>query len=395
MKISETHLELYSKNSLLLQTIESLITHDRIFVGNQTDDFSIAGVLKGSNRVLLLGLGYGGAIRPILAGNNNIQITAVDMNPKSLNACSLILEEFFPNITKQLNYVLDDADNFLRNYTGLSFDTVCIDLYTDTGYPSIVFNGEFWSNIKKILSENGTVLFNSWGLPQQLEPLKINTAQTAIANIMINNFPYLSYLPHRRNITFIANFTENIEIKNNICVDNLIGLDRVLMKFLPLRVKYVERLSGENIDYSNKKTDILTLEEFDQVMNKQWLLLIQNCNKALEDKGCKKIKSMIELLENPEIAKLMTIQLLESRAPESATLPVLLGAYAFDNPEGLDWYFQWLLEECDILFGLNPEWFINTAFWQLLSISVNPFANYSNWSNCIENVIDKINEHEQ
>lgn len=258
MKISETHLELYSKNSLLLQTIESLITHDRIFVGNQTDDFSIAGVLKGSNRVLLLGLGYGGAIRPILAGNNNIQITAVDMNPKSLNACSLILEEFFPNITKQLNYVLDDADNFLRNYTGLSFDTVCIDLYTDTGYPSIVFNGEFWSNIKKILSENGTVLFNSWGLPQQLEPLKINTAQTAIANIMINNFPYLSYLPHRRNITFIANFTENIEIKNNICVDNLIGLDRVLMKFLPLRVKYVERLSGENIDYSNKKTDILT-----------------------------------------------------------------------------------------------------------------------------------------
>lgn len=76
--------ELYSENQLHIHTIDSLITHDRVFVGNQTDDFAVAKVLQNSQRILLLGVGYGGALRPLLIGNSSVEITAVDLNPRSI-----------------------------------------------------------------------------------------------------------------------------------------------------------------------------------------------------------------------------------------------------------------------------------------------------------------------
>ncbi|MGO0714191.1 hypothetical protein P5641_03825 [Bacillus subtilis] len=121
--------ELYSENQLHIHTIDSLITHDRVFVGNQTDDFAVAKVLQNSQRILLLGVGYGGALRPLLIGNSSVEITAVDLNPRSIKISTLIFDEYFPALSRKINFIHKDALEYLKEFRDTPFDAICIDLY--------------------------------------------------------------------------------------------------------------------------------------------------------------------------------------------------------------------------------------------------------------------------
>jgi SAM-dependent methyltransferase len=380
---------LYSTDNFLLHSDDSLLVNDRIFVGNQTDDFVVSTFLPNSNRVLMLGLGYGGALRALLIGNNNVQVTAVDMNPMTIKATELIMENYFPEVSNKVNYVQNDAFQFLKEYTGPSFDTICLDLYTSKGYPPIVLEDEFWLSLKKVLSKEGTVLFNSWGLPQQLSPLEGGTAQQNIAHIMCEHFSYLSALPNRRNMTFIAHRQQIPVIKQYINKDDLNDIDRLIVDFFPQRIKNAKKINCENIKMVENEV-ILTMDEFNDEMYRRWPNLIKNCNQALDELGFNQVTDLIELLNEPIRAKKMTKLLLDRKAVESVTIPILVGASAFNKPEGLEWYLYWMLEDGEELMDSHKEWFINTALWQLLEIAANPYANYATWAGDIEQLLKKL-----
>ena len=150
---------LYSSKDFLLNSIESLVSGDRIFVGNQPDDFGIGGSITSGNKVLILGLGFGGSIRPLIAGIENISITAIDSDSNIINACSAIMNSFFPSLN-QIHYIHGDASNF-THYINDSFDLICIDVYTEEGYPRFIFNDEFWDNLSSSLTKDGSVIINS------------------------------------------------------------------------------------------------------------------------------------------------------------------------------------------------------------------------------------------
>nr|WP_256558394.1 hypothetical protein [Halobacillus sp. A1] len=381
--------DLYSSDNFLLHSDDSLLSNDRIFVGNQTDDFVVSSFLQNSKKVLMLGLGYGGALRALLIDDNEVQVTAVDINPNSMRATALIMENYFPGISNKVNYVQSDALQYLKEYNGQPYDVICLDLYTREGYPLFILHDEFWIYLKNILTEDGTVIFNSWGLPQQLSPLKGNTVQKSIAKFMGDHFSYLSALPNRRNITFIAHLQQVPVIRQIVNTEDFNAIDRLIVEFFPQRIKYAKKIKSEN--FKTLENDvILTMDEFNDEMYKRWPHLVEKCNEALVDLGYTQIRDIMELLDDPIKAKKMTKLLLERNAIESATIPVLVGAYSFHKPEGLDWYLYWMLEEAEELMDTHKEWVINTALWQLLEVAANPYANYDYWASDIELLFNKL-----
>jgi spermidine synthase len=380
---------LYSTDKFLLHSDDSLLTNDRIFVGNQTDDFVVASFLPNANRILMLGLGYGGALRPLLIGNENVELTVVDMNPRTLKATASIMENYFPGVTNKVNYILHEAFQFLKEYEGPPFDAICIDIYTSKGYPSIILEDEFWLYTKKNLSNEGTVLFNSWGLPQQLSPLEGNTVQQYVARMLSAHFSYLSALPNRRNLTFIAHRQQPPLLKHEIYKEDLSDIDRLIVEFFPQRIQHAKKINSENIKEIDNDI-ILSMEDLNDEMFKRWPNLIKNCNQALSDLGYNQVKDIMELLDEPTRAKSMTKLLLDRHEIESQTIPILVGAIAFDNPENLDWYLEWMVEDGEQIMDSYREWFINTALWQLLEVAANPYATYSKWAEDIERLFDKL-----
>ncbi|MGD6874284.1 spermidine synthase [Sutcliffiella horikoshii] len=384
---------LYSEDHLLLHTVESLVSSDRIFVGNQPDEFAIAGLLEKSKRVLMLGLGFGESLRPILAGNHDLQITAVDINASTLNACYSINENYFPLLNSKVNYINEDAFKYIYSYSGVEYDCICVDLYTKEGYPLQILDDDFWRSLKKILTADGTVIFNSWGLPQQLNPFHGDTIQVSIARRLLIHFEYNGYLPHRRNITFIANKKSKPKFRENIDYTHLNEVDRLILEFYPYRLRNILPLDIKLISkVESEENCINKMEQFNDEMFKRWPNLVNKCNEVMISLGFPKIISLSDIYKDPHLAKILTRNFLENKHIESVTIPILAASNAFENSGNLDWYLEWLVHDKEELLLNHKEWFINTAIWQLLSIAANPFSKYDYWVQDIEEILSVLSE---
>ncbi|CAM3845136.1 hypothetical protein BS11774_19805 [Bacillus subtilis] len=383
--------ELYSENQLHIHTIDSLITHDRVFVGNQTDDFAVAKVLQNSQRILLLGVGYGGALRPLLIGNSSVEITAVDLNPLSIKISTLIFDEYFPALSRKINFIHKDALEYLKEFRDTPFDAICIDLYRKSDYPKFVLTCEFWELIINNLTPKGAVLFNSWGLPQQLRPLEGGTIQQRVAQLICKHFKNVRVLPHRRNITFLAYQHHKLEEPKQKFGYPLRNIDKIIFQILPHRLKYALEIKLEKLDDKHFRIPNNTTEEIDREMYSRWSHLINVCNFSLHECGLSSINEISELAYDPLKARILTEYLLVKESDESSLIPVLIGAYAFEQPKGLEWYLQWMTEDAEKLMKLNAEWFINTALWQLLAMTANPYAHFEHWADDIQQLVTKLN----
>ncbi|MEJ8545582.1 hypothetical protein [Brevibacillus borstelensis] len=386
---SQVNSGLYSSKKILLHTIESLIVNDRIFVGNQSDEFAIAGFIESAQKILMLGLGYGGALRPLLIGNDDVEITAVDLNPHVLNACKSIIKDYFPEVSRKIKYVHGDGAR-VNEYFSTPFDVVCIDLYTDEGYPSFVLENEFWSMVTEILTPEGVVLFNSWGLPQHLRPFEGRTVHVQLAQIIQNYFKSVHLLPYRRNITFIANKQRVLNIHKRKSSYTLNDIDRIIVELIPHRLNYAKNL--EELHFFRDGMLATGMKEIDAEMLRRWPRLVNKINSVLLDIGYPKIESseLRQLIYDAERSRAVTERLIEINAPESTFVPTAMGAFAFEEPRGLEWYIKWILEDNAKLIKLNKEWFVNQALWQLLAMVANPYAHYKEWVVDIEHMVKQL-----
>lgn len=50
-----------------------------------------------------------------------------------------------------------------------------------------------------------------------------------------------------------------------------------------------------------------------------------------------------------------------------------------------------MTEDAEKLMKLNAEWFINTALWQLLAMTANPYAHFEHWADDIQQLVTKLN----
>lgn len=381
-------MDLYSNKKLILLTLETLLAGDRVFVGNQPDDFGIAGTLSPGTKVLVLGLGYGGALRAILAGIKDAEITALDYDLHTIKTCSSIFEDFFPNISKRINYIHGDAAH-LENYIHSKYDTVIIDLYNDEGYPDIVFQPHFWNQVKKVLSPQGIVLFNCMGLPTHLYPLEGNTPQTRCLRVLKNEFNHVYLAPYRRSLSIIASESPP-SVRENSPNHHLKTLDKLILDLFQLRWKYAEKLD-HSMQPSKYTNNVLNdRSSIDNEMINRWPNLIDTINKALTITGYPKLQAseIIKLVYDPVRAKDVTKWLLIKGLPEADFIPNAVGTLAFSNPKGLEWYPYWLITEAEKLIQLNKKWFINTALWQSFALLTNPFVKYD--SNMVKDMVTNL-----
>ncbi|MFC4818165.1 spermidine synthase [Flavobacterium sp. GCM10023249] len=108
--------------------------------------------------ILLLGVAGGSVIQTLRKEyHSNGKITGVEIDEKTI---ALANTYFSLNTISNLEIVINDASEYIKTTSG-KFDLLIIDIFQDKIMPDFLFTDEFITNIKRILTNNGFVLFNS------------------------------------------------------------------------------------------------------------------------------------------------------------------------------------------------------------------------------------------
>ena len=121
------------------------------------------------NTCLVLGVGGGTAFNYLKQKYRNVFITGVELDPVIID----VQKKYF-SIEKEsnINLICEDAFKWVDKYLNKSkFDLIIVDLYHNRLNPLMARNKEFMGKIKKLLSENGFVIFNAHFQPEKPEEL--------------------------------------------------------------------------------------------------------------------------------------------------------------------------------------------------------------------------------
>jgi spermidine synthase len=119
--------------------------------------FHLAFALKpDAQRVLVVGLGGGSAVKRIWRDYPNVHVDAVEIDPAVVEAA----ERYFaiPEDSR-INIVVEDGRRFLRD-TEHTYDIIFMDAYHADALPAHLTTAEFFSEAKERLSPGGVVAYN-------------------------------------------------------------------------------------------------------------------------------------------------------------------------------------------------------------------------------------------
>jgi len=364
-------MHIYSKRQLRLHTVDSLLFADKVFVGSQPDDLSFCNLLSQNEKVLLLGGGLGGAIRALQVVDRPFELTLVDNNRRTLSIAQLLHEEYFPTLPP-VKYLCGDAKIVIQSYVDY-FDVICVDLYTEEGYPSFTMSHQFWSHVSNALREGGTAIINAFGLPNHLNPLEGESVQKEFIRIVQQEFGQLRGLPHRRNITLFASKTSQIQLAPTNVPKALQGLDELFFLTMQKRWMYSDLIPEITEVPSSIK---LTKEHLNLEMSLRWPKFVDKINCASQMCGMMNItkENLRELFQRPIHAIKIQEQLLQENSRVADFIPICVGMFGFGSPFNLKWYADWLYNESLYLYQNYPKWFVNVALVQLIAYEALPFA---------------------
>jgi len=113
--------------------------------------------LQHCQNILILGLGAGSVIETLLKDfKYKKNIKAVEIDPVIIEIAK---KEFNLSENKNLHIICDDALNYMKQ-NKTEFDLIIIDLFIDTEVPDMFVTSNFWNNLVKSNSKNGSILFN-------------------------------------------------------------------------------------------------------------------------------------------------------------------------------------------------------------------------------------------
>jgi spermidine synthase len=107
---------------------------------------------------LLLGVA-GGCVIKILQKEYNYKgkITGIELDSEIIKIANTYFKlNEFPN----LQIIENDANDFVKNINEV-YDLIVIDIFQDNIMPDFLFSEDFIKNLKRILTQNGVILFNS------------------------------------------------------------------------------------------------------------------------------------------------------------------------------------------------------------------------------------------
>jgi len=142
--------------------------------------------------ILIIGGGDGGTAREVLKHNPD-KVTLVDIDKKVIEIC----KKYIPIDNGALDdlrvkVIIEDGKKFIEE-TNEKFDVVIVDL-TDPEEPSkLLFTKEFYQEIKKHLTENGTV--SGQASDPLVDPQVLGRIHAALKEVFTNIIAYGNYVP--------------------------------------------------------------------------------------------------------------------------------------------------------------------------------------------------------
>lgn len=107
--------------------------------------------------VLVLGLGGGTVVQLIKAHYPKAKITGIEIDPEIIK----IGKKFFGlEKTENLKIINADAIKWAAGFQDSKFDLILVDLYIGGNFPEKVASDKFLKKLKKLLSEEGRIIFN-------------------------------------------------------------------------------------------------------------------------------------------------------------------------------------------------------------------------------------------
>ncbi|WP_095757817.1 spermidine synthase [Streptomyces xinghaiensis] len=378
---------MYSASPLLLSTSATLLAGDRVFVGNQPDDFAVGPLAGPADTVCVLGLGYGGSLRPLLAASPGSRVTAVDLDPDMVTVTRALFRQHFPGT--DFRTVVADASAFLDGSE--RYDLVVIDIYAGESYPDFLLTEPFWRRVRGAVAPGGTALLNAWGLPEHLRPLAPPSPQHVLAGLLAPLWPHAAYLSCRRNMTVVLRDTrEDVPAGTVRGAEagrgaRLSPTDEAVLALQRLRLARAAdfRVAADPPEDDDAGGSVpRTPEQLDAEMARRWPEMLAEVRAHAEAAGADaSAVGTREFYLRREVAVPTTLELARRGHPAAALLPTVAAALTFGGDTSLGWYGDWIAEEAESLAVEHPDWLTRTALPQALAMAANPLVPEWPWTN--------------
>ncbi|HWC79756.1 MAG TPA: hypothetical protein VG756_07320 [Pseudonocardiaceae bacterium] len=371
---------LYTTSPLLLSTPNTLLAGDRVFTGAQTDEFAVAGLLAATDRVCLLGLAYGAAIRTLHTFLPDVHVTAVDIDAVSGTICVELYRRHFPRLP--FDFVHQDALEFLLGGAE-KFDVICVDLYLPEGYANLLSRPGFWTAVRDRLTPNGVVLVNAGGLPIHLEPLRPPSPQAALLTLLTRYWPNPRYLANKRNWTIIlesAPTPDHTLADRALRANGFTGADRAIAQLLPLRLRAAPRV-GELPDI---EPESFTRQHIDAEIERRWPTLTAALRQAGAARGIAPSRTRPDVVvADPETGPTVLTTLLEQGSIVADFFASAAASLAMTREPEVGWFGQWLCDQADWLTEKHSDWLLRAGFPQALAMLACPLAPRWPWEDTL------------
>ena len=110
-------------------------------------------------RILLLGLGPGALVHPLLKVHPSAEIHIVELRSEVLRLAQLYFE--LPN-GPRCHYYAQDATNFLKKNKEIQFDIIIVDMALSHGVSPLLLQPGFWTLISENLTDESALIANLW-----------------------------------------------------------------------------------------------------------------------------------------------------------------------------------------------------------------------------------------
>jgi len=362
----------YSNRTQAIRGDNSHIEFDRIFCGQYWDELGCVPFLGGAtglSKVLMLGLGDGAAIRPILCSNQVDRLVCVDVDSESINGCRTIYAHNFPKL--KFCIVQADAQRYL-DQNQEKYDVIVVDLYTRDRYSPIVFAEEFHELLAQRLESGGHLVFNAYGVPMHLRPFEGNSAQAFLAQILWARWKVVRYLPYRRNATLIVGgptFPRLEAHLNRAYPSGLKLSDRLAIDLMQIRLKSLPIVARSCVRFNPEMT---FHEAIDREMRRRWASIVPQIDAlAYPDFRIESPSDILKLLDNWPVCVRLLDRLAADEHELFPLIPILLAGEINNNDLSADWFLDWSLEFLSNAQSKARQTFVEFCLPQAFSILIN------------------------
>lgn len=357
----------------------------QIFIGEYWDDFALPVFFCNTKHqsVLILGLGLGAGIRPLIATGMVANVTAVDVDINFINSAKKIYETNFSGLNVKI--IHDDAEQFVSKHLE-KYDLIWIDLYDEQGLPEFLTKPLFYEKLHRILNNSGVVAINLFTVPAHLRQLEGGTMPLQVSKLLTQSGFTLQFgIPYRQNFTLVARQNSSLTYisPQHLEISELNQMlrtkDQAGLLLQSLRARFASEVSIRDFGF-NKGWN--TFSARNAMCKERWTEFLREFFHFTTDETLSifKINSwgdLIELMKNPNTAPSFLEEIYMSSPIFARVFPVYISSRtSFSDSPDYSWYPKWVFCNLPKLIAIDEQEAILFHLTQAVSMVIHISAKY-------------------